>query len=133
MSNNYGGYLLRFGSTGVIPREFFTDYKSVPNHRMESYAERDQNGDFHRATMPHFKTSIRFTLRMLTLDDKITLQTLMGYSSSDQRRVQVTYWNDETNEYKTSWFYLPDIEWSVKDFDAQTIYYNPTTVELIEY
>ena len=50
-----------------------------------------------------------------------------------QRKVSVTYWNDETNTYKTGYFYIPDIEYQAMDADADTIRYNPITVELIEY
>lgn len=133
MPNNYQGFLIRFGSYGVIPLNFIMEYSSTPCQRMESDAQRDQNGNLHRATLPNTKTSIKFTTHILDLTEKITLQNLMNYSNSVQRKVQVTFWNDEINDYSTSWFYIPDIEFTVMDASTNDIKYNPITVELIEY
>ena len=133
MANNYQGYLVKFGASGIIPLHYIMEYSSTPCQRMEADAQRDQNGNLHRTTMPNFKTSIKLTTHILTLDEKITFQNLIGYSISAQRKVQVTYWNDEINNYSTSWFYLPDIQFTVMDASATDIKYNPITIELIEY
>lgn len=132
--SNYKGYLLKFGST-VMPNKYFLEYSSTPNQRMESDAQRDQLGDLHRTTLPHHKTSITFSTHILSLDEKINFQNIINgaMTNSLQRRVPVTYWNDETNSYKTGSFYIPDIEFQVIDADANNIEYNPITVELIEY
>lgn len=132
MANSYRGYLLKVNGN-EIPRTYYTDYSTVPYQRQEADAQVDQDGHLHRSTMPHARTTIKFTTHILTLDEKIRLQNLMGYSSSAQRRVDVNYWNDETNSYKSGSFYLPDIEFSVMDFNDDTIYYNPISFELIEY
>lgn len=132
MANNYQGYLLKVNGN-MIPRGYFTDYSSTPYQRQESDAQVDQLGYLHRATMPHARTTVKFTTRILTLDEKIDLQNRMGYSSSLQRRVNVVYWNDEINAYSSGDFYLPDVEFSVMDFDDNTIQYNPISFELIEY
>ncbi len=102
---------------------------------MESDAQRDQLGDLHRTTLPHHKTSIRFSTHILSLDEKINFQTIINnaITNSTQRRVSVTYWNDETNSYYSGSFYIPDIEFQVMDADAKNIEYNPISVELIEY
>ena len=131
MANNYQGYVLKINGN-VIPRGYFTDYSSTPYQRQEADAQVDQNGYLHRATMPHDRTSIRFTTRILELDEKISLQNMMGYSSSRQREVSVVYWNDEINNYCSGTFYLPDVEFSVMDFDDNKIYYNPISFELVE-
>ena len=130
--NNYKGYLLKFGGT-ILPNHYFTDYSSTPAQRQEADAQVDQNGHLHRETMPHKRSSIRFTTHFLTLDEKIDLQSIMGYSGSLQRRVNVTYWNDETNDYSNADFYLPDVEFSVQDASDTDIQYNPISFELIEY
>ena len=132
--SKYKGYLLKFGST-VMPNKYLLEYSSTPNQRMESNAHRDQLGDLHRTTLPHHKTSITFSTHILSLDEKINFQNIIygAMTNSLQRRVPVTYWNDETNSYKTGSFYIPDIEFQVIDADANNIEYNPITVELIEY
>ena len=132
MANNYEGWILKINGN-VIPGNYFTDYSSTPSQRQESDAQVDQTGVLHRATMPHTRSSIRFTTHILTLDEKIDLQNRMGYAASHQRTVYVEYWNDETNSYYSGTFYLPDVEFSVMDFNADTILYNPISFELIEY
>ena len=132
MANNYEGWILKINGN-VIPGSYFTDYSSTPDQRQESDAQVDQSGVLHRATMPHTRSSIRFTTHILTLDEKIDLQNRMGYASSHQRNVYVEYWNDESNSYYSGTFYLPDVEFSVMDFNADTILYNPISFELIEY
>jgi len=91
-----------------------------------------------RQTLPNYKTSISFSTHILYLDEKINFQSIITTAISAtgnavQRKCSVTYWNDETNSYASGYFYIPDIEFSVMDADGSNIYYNPITVELIEY
>ncbi len=132
--SNYQGYLLKFGNT-IMPNPYFSEYSSTPNQRMESDAQRDQFGDLHRTTLAHNKTLIKFSTHILNLEEKISFQNIINnaITNSLQRRVSVTYWNDETNSYSTGSFYIPDIEFQIMDADSSTVMYNPITVELIEY
>lgn len=134
MANNYQGYLIKFGGI-VLPFNYITEYSSTPNQRGESSAERDQNYDLHRTTCPHTKSIITFTTHILSLDEKIALQGIINSAITNplQRKATVTYWNDENNNYSTSEFYIPDVEYQVMDADKNTILYNPITFELIEY
>lgn len=134
MANNYKGYLLKFGGS-ILPNKYFLEYSSTPDQRLESSAERDNLGTLHRATLPNGKTSITFSTHIMSLDEKIQFQSIINSAMvfESQRKVSVTYWNDETNIYKTGYFYIPDIEYQAMDADADTIRYNPITVELIEY
>lgn len=134
MANNYKGYLIKFGNI-IMPNDYFSEYSSTPNQRMESDAQRDQLGDLHRTTLPHSKTSISFSTHVLSLDEKIKFQNIINNSmtNSSQRKVKVEYWNDERNSYNSGSFYVPDIEFQVMDANQATIMYNPITVELIEY
>ena len=120
--SNYNGYLLKFGNN-IMPNKYITAFSSTPNQRLETSAERDQNGTLQRATLPNYKTKISFSTHILHLDEKIELQ----------RKCRVTYWNDETNSYYTSYFYIPDIEYTVMNAEKNDITYQPITVELIEY
>lgn len=134
MANNYNGYLLSFGSA-VFPNHWFLEYSSTPDQRIDTDAERDNTGYLHRFTLPDGKTAITFSTHILDLDDKISLQQIFrsGLINSVQRKYRVTYWNDETNDYDTGEFYMPDISYQIMDADSLTIRYNPITVKLIEY
>ena len=123
---------MKFNGT-TLPLNLIMEYTSTPNQRQENGAELDQNGNLYRDTMPHTRTSIKFTTQILTLDQKIQFQNILGYQGDLQRKVQVTFWNDETNNYSTQYFYLPDISFTVRDASATDLLYDPITVELIEY
>lgn len=132
--SEYQGYLLKFGNK-IMPNNYILEYSSVPNQRMEADAERDQNGTLQRSTLSATKTNITFSTHILSLEEKTAFQNIYNSAITNklQRKCTVTYWDDETNTYKTGLFYIPDITYSVMDADSTDITYNPITVELIEY
>ena len=73
MANNYAGFLIKFGNT-VMPNEYLQEYITTPNRRLEASAERDQNGNLWRDTLPNQKTNIKFSTHILFLEDKIKFQ-----------------------------------------------------------
>ena len=90
-----------------------------------------QNDPWRDESLP-IETRVEDLLGRLTVDEKIDLQERMGYADNLHRDVEVVYWNDETNSYYSGTFYLPDITFSIMDFDDDTIHYNPISLELIE-
>lgn len=139
----YAGYLLKFGSV-TLPNSFLLadGWKSKPNQRVEIKALRDANALLHRVTSPNYKTQLTFNVRSMNLIEKMAFteainQAIVGIENQKQRRVVVTYWNDEINDYKTGTFYMPDIEYVIhttNDKPGQyNIYYKPFQVKLIEY
>ena len=56
-------------------------------------------------------------------------------TSKRERKLMVTYWNDEELNYKTATMYMPDVTYSIHtvDEDEKNIEYNPFSIELIEY
>lgn len=134
MANNYSGYLLKFGNN-IMPNSYFIEFSSTPDQRLENNAERDNTGYMHRSTLPNGKTSITFSTHILNLAQKIDFQNIinLGIVNETQRKCQVTFWDDEINNYKTSYFYIPDIEYQIMDAEEDDLFYNPISVELIEY
>lgn len=134
MANNYEGYLIKFGNT-ILPNNILLSYFSTPNQRLETSGERDNLGELQRDTLPNFKSSITLTTHILHLNEKIQLQSIINSSmtNSVQRKCRITYWNDETNSYKSGYFYIPDITFTVIDADSDDIEYSPIEIELIEY
>lgn len=132
--SNYQGYLIKFGSK-IVPNKYFCEYSSTPNQRIDNDAERDNTGYLQRSTLPNGKTSIKFSTHILHLNEKISLQSIINSSmiNTAQRKCEVTFWNDETNSYQTSCFYVPDVEYVVIDADETDIIYQPISFELIEY
>lgn len=133
--SNYRGYLLKFGNT-VFPNHYFLEYSSTPDQRLETSAERTNNGYLVRSTLPNGKTGITFSTHILHLNDKIAMQNIFsqGLVNSVQRKYRVTFWDDEINQYRTNVeMYMPDVQYTVMEASQNDILYNPISIELIQY
>ena len=138
--SNFNGWLIKFGQQ-IMPNDFLVveGWKAIPNQRTEIDAYRDGNNLLHRETSESFKTKIVMSVADLELAEKIRFLEIVnaGMINARERKVNVTYWNDETNQYVTSptGFYIPDIEWVIEriDEDNLNIHYKKFTITLIEY
>ena len=155
---NFLGYFIKATRTNTIfPSGYikYDSYDCTPNQREELKAYREDNSRaLVRITADGMKTKITFSTREnLHKVDKEAIQsffTTAEQAESDsatalkQRKVQLTYWNDEENIYKTSYFYIPNIKFKVNhinptssvDSNNNVIYdiiYDSIDMELIEY
>lgn len=139
MANNYKGYLIKAGnSSKIMDMRWIVrkSYRSKPNQREEIEAYRDDyTRNLTRVTAPGLKSNVKFTIVRADLDTKIAIQSFFNGAMVNklQRKVHLTIWNDEDNEYQTGYYYLPDIEWTIEDADSNTIYYKETAIELQQY
>lgn len=139
MANNYKGYLIKAGnSSEIMDMRWIVrkSYRSKPNQREEIEAYRDDyTRNLTRVTAPGLKSNVKFTIVRADLDTKIAIQSFFNGAMVNklQRKVHLTIWNDEDNEYQTGYYYLPDIEWTIEDADEDTIYYKETAIELQQY
>lgn len=71
----------------------------------------------------------------ITLEEKIEIQTIMkaGLIDELQRKYQVTFWNDEINEYQETVIYIPDITYTRKRIENDTIIYASIKLATVEY
>lgn len=138
--SNFEGYLIKFGNV-IMPNKYLVldGWKATPNQRVEADAYRDANGLLHRETLSNYKTQISLSVAELELTAKMEFQSIINQAmlNETERKVDVTYWNDETNQYvkAPNGFYLPDIEWTISNVDEKkkNITYKEFTVKLIEY
>lgn len=155
---NFLGYFIKATKTNVnFPDQFiaYDTYTCTPNQREEIKAYRDENTrELFRITADGMKTKITFSTRgNLHKADKETIQNFFVNAESQeedsatahkQRKVQLTYWNDEDNIYKTSYFYRPNLQFKIigikktgnVDSGQNPIYdiiYEAMDFELIEY
>ncbi len=134
----FEGYLIK-SAAGIFPHELIKlkSYKSTPNQREEIEAYRDDyTRDLTRITASGTKSAIEFaTIDDLTLEQKKQIQSFFSDVTSDalQRKVRLTFWNDEDNAYYTKDFYIPDIEYNINRIKGNNIYYNSLTYKLTEY
>lgn len=137
---SWAGYFIKSTKTGqIFPNEYIAweSYESEPNHREEIKAYRDDNTrDLTRITAEGTKSSLAFTTREgLHLADKMAIQAFFtnGESNALERKINLEYWNDEENTYKTADFYRPDIKFKIRKITSTDIIYQAMDIDLIEY
>lgn len=143
---NFEGYLFKktvTQGTSTIDVPFPNKYislgtwESTPNQREEIKAYRDDNTrNLTRVTAQGKKSKFSFkTRKKLKLAEKQEIQAFFTSSETDpnQRKIQLTYWNDEANEYRTSYFYRPNMTFKIYKITENDIIYDEMSFELIEY
>ena len=136
---NFEGYLIKAANSGqVFPHEYilYESWNSHPNSREEIKAYRDENTrDLTRVTAAGTKSSFNFTVRSLRLKDVQKIRNFFSSNVSNdlQRRITLTYWNDETLSYSTSDFYVPDYQPKIKKITSDDIIYGEVQLDFIEY
>lgn len=132
----YSGYLLKFGST-ELSYEYIraASYHTTPSQRLDLDSYRDANGVLHRTALEHTASKIEWETPPL---DNTQLQTLLSIFRSAmtnvaERKVTVTYYNEESNSYVTGTFYMPDAEYTIRHVTSTILMYEPIRFALIEY
>ena len=129
----FNGYLVKVGNY-TIPLTFMKleSYKSMPNQRQDLDSYRDADGYLHRTVLPHTATKLEFETPYLF---RPQMQSLIqgiriNFTSEIARQCEVTYYDEETDSYKTGTFYMPGtMEYQVYNKDI----YAPTRFAFIEY
>lgn len=128
----YSGYHIKMGSN-IFPERYIAveTYIITPNQRMDLDSYRDANGALHRTVLSHTASKIEWNTPYLYRADKVSMMSFLRANMSDvqSRTFSVTYYDDETDAYKTGTFYMPDI--AFQEY-AMGIYL-PTRLALIEY
>lgn len=133
---NFAGYLIQGFPNQFIKAE---SYDINPNQREEIRAYRDDySRSLYRITAPGMKTKISFsTIEKLHLDELQTIQAFFNDPSRlvsvVERKCQITYYDTETDSYKTSYFYRPNVSYVIDYIDGNDIIYKGMKITLIEY
>lgn len=136
----FEGWLLKFGSV-ILPNSFLLadGWESTPNQRTEISAYRDANVLLHRETSPNYKTKITITLREMNLTEMSALKEVIKQATvnEQERKISLTYWNDETLEYTEAItkVYMPDVTYKIHRVDEtkKDIEYDSFTMTFIQY
>lgn len=132
----FKGYLISCNGDTDNSWILASSYSSVPNQREEIKAIRDENTrDLTRITAQGLKTVIEFQTLPVDLSTKQKIQEFFNSGMVDtlQKKVLITFWNDDVNEYQTKYFYIPNITFNIDYFDEHNIYYQPISIKLVEY
>lgn len=143
MANNWQGYLFKATATNqIFPMKYinYESWSSTPKQREELKAYRDDNTrNLTRVTAEGMKSVFAFETRAnLHLEEKMEIQNFftnaeVGSEAHHQRKVQLTYWNDETNTYETAYFYRPDIQFTIRKITDDDIIYGAVKIDFVEY
>lgn len=108
-------------------------YQCTPNQRIDQDSDSDATGVLHRNVLPHTRTKVEFeTPQMLRGADVLAISTLLGLSGS-RRDVTITYWDHESQSYKTGKCYVPDIKYQLMRNTGDDLVYMPIRYAFIEY
>lgn len=128
----YEGYKIKFGNN-VFPEAWIKagSYTAAPNQRMDLDSYRDANGVLHRTVLGHTATKIEWAVPHLPRQAKSNLMSFLLSNMTDipSRTFTVTYYDDESDGYKTGTFYMPDIAFTEYGME----HYEPIRLALIEY
>ena len=141
MAGNFQGWLIKFGDV-QLPNSFLLadGWEGTPNQRLEVDAYRDANMLLHRETSSNYKTKLKLNIRETSLAERMALNNVIGLATlsiteQKERKVSITYWNDETLTYESGVFYMPDITYVIHNLDEERLdmEYNPFSISLIQY
>lgn len=137
----FSGYLIKVGNW-TFPLKYirYDTYKITPNQRLDLDSTVTTTGHLWRQVLSHTRTKVEFDMPMMNNTDMQTVMSNLrsAWSSNGttlQRECQVTYYDIETDDYKTMNCYMPDIEWkirNVKESSPYEINYNETRIAFIE-
>lgn len=126
------GYVIKVNGT-PFPNALLAPegYSNIPNRRQDKNSYTDGRGTTHRNILPVKRTTAKIkTKDDLTFGQKLIVQAFFP----NRDRVTVDLWNDEINDYETTSFYVPDVEYTVKRIDKSgNFYYNALEFEYIAY
>ena len=121
----FTGYLIKVGASGYeveIPLKYMRaeTYTVTPNQRLEWSAERDVTGVLHRETTPNMPPKIEFSTPLMTNSDINALNTILSaaYSVAAERKLRVTYYDPESDSYKSHDCYMPDVHYQIRNVDT---------------
>ena len=105
-----GQWLIKVGNY-PIPLDYmaYGTYKSAPAQRQDNDSYVDADGYLHRNPMPHMRSKLEFeTPPMYERDYRALMDGIIAnYIVAIERKVHLTYYNEEYDRYDEGDFYLP--------------------------
>lgn len=134
----FNGYLIKCGDD-VFPHSFMfkESYKVTPNRRQDLDPYRDANGELHRNTVEHTASTISFTAKPMWNNEMAQMMSFLRnhYSDSHEKKISLTYYCPDIDDYRTGDFYVPDIDYNMDlvDESRNRVLYRSANIEFIEY
>lgn len=134
----FNGSLIKLGSENFPLSFVYKDsYKITPNRRQDMDSQRNANGILIRNVLDHTASTISFTTKPMTNSDLASMMSFIRrkYINEKEKKLSITYYCPDLDDYKVGEFYLPDIEFPIMQVDVENrkIRYGSFTLEFIEY
>lgn len=133
----FSGSVIKIGNTDIANYIKQESYKISPAQRQDLDSFVDANGNLNRNVLPHKRSKIEMSTIPMNNTKMCVLMGIIraNYISEAERKVPVTYYRPDTDDYATGNFYVPDPQYPIDRVDRahNIIYYNAMTLKFIEY
>lgn len=114
------------------------EYQVTPDQMLDLDSYRAETGVLLRPNvLSHTATKVEFNTPHIYRPDLNALLKIIkdGYIDSKAHDLQLKYYDQYTDAYKTGHFYVPDIQFTINHINENTgeILYNPVRIAFIEY
>ena len=128
----FDGHYIKVNGT-TFPNDLLAKdggYSCTPNQRTDKNSYVDGMGALHRTILPVKRSTVKIkTVDNLTYSQKVVVQAFFV----PRDVITMQYWNDESNAYETTRFYVPDIEYIHKYQVNGVPHYNALEITFIAY
>lgn len=135
--SNFRGYLVKAYNGTILDQYLAAEgFKCTPDQRQDKDSYRDGYGILHRNVLPGVTSTLELTtLDGLNVDQVAAFKEAIqsGIINSMERKLTLTYWNDERMAYCTDTFYMPDMTFTYSRIQDNTLIYKSTTFKFIGY
>lgn len=134
----FQGYLIQIGGQSEFFERYIVCQTYQVTKKMLDYGSfRDADGVLKRNCLDHVSYIIQFDIKPC---DNEKLAEFMGaiksnFSIARERKVSITFYNAEDDNYITQDFYVPDPDFKIDHIDKDNIkiYFRQTTIKFIGY
>lgn len=133
---SFNGYLIKIGSNDTFFEHYMVAQSYQVTKKMLDYGSfRDGDGILKRNCLDHVSYIIQFDIKPC---DNLKLAQFMGaikshFSIAKERKVEVTFYNAEDDNYITQDFYVPDPDFKIDHIEGNTVFFRQTTIKFIGY
>lgn len=139
---SFNGYLIRLIATNNTKTELpikyirYDTYKCEKN-TMDLDPTRSLDGQLHRNPLRHTAYKVEFETPSMSGQELQAFLSIIRakYRSSLAKDVYMEYYDPEVDSYRTGHFYVPDINFQIRNVDTahNKINYNQVRIAFIEY
>lgn len=132
---SFNGNFLIIGGTPIDEYIKRSSLDITPNQRQDLDSYRDADGVLHRTVLNHTATKIEFETTYLNNTKMAEFTGILNsnFTSSLERKLSVTYYDAEHNDYKSGTFYVPDFSFKPYLKKGTYLQWEPVRFAFIEY